>query len=820
MPDPANAHAAAHQDSAGWPPRRWVPPAVITLLPWLVFLPVTLLQRTFAFGDVQCYFYPYHVLPASLVKQGALPLWNPFAFSGLPLLADGQTALFYPPNWLFFVLPGAAALNFDTLAQFSLAGVGMYLLMRAFGLRQLPAFFGAAVYMLCGCLTARVVHLSILSGAALMPMALFCVERAFRERCEAGPGPAARPIRARWFVAASAVVALQAFAGHPQVPVYTGLALGMFALFRGVACWRETGQPRWLFRLPALVAGVYVLGVGLAAVQLLPWAELGALSTRAAGISFNLIFSTSMARSEWILQVFPYLYGSLVAGPFADQPMTLGLAGRFIEHSAYVGMLTPGLAAYGLLSWRSPATGGAAGSAGRYAIPFFAALGVVGLLLAVGWGTPLAHVVYRLPVIGKLRAVERALLLADFAAAGLAAFGLQRLLEAGAPAATRRRRWLAVIGAGLAALPVALVFLASQSWFQRLMNLPAEAVANLHPLRPNAAVPILLAWASAALLAWWSRHPASRLTLALAAGLLLVDLGGYAAVYNPTADIGYYDRRPDVLAAFEGAPRPFRKATFLPKYDPYSPTTFATLGMSWGMVFGIEDVNGFNSLQTRRYTDYVFGPDEGDVSYGLLGDSRLLRPESPVLSSLNVRYVLLPAGSTLPVGAGLRRVWEDADVTVYENTRAYPRVFFAESVEATTDAAAVLRTVTSDGFSGRERALVETTDDLRISDTADPQDTVAISAWTPNRFEVMSSTATRRLLVLSEMDFPGWEAKVDGAATPVYRTNYLFRGVVVPPGRHSVEFSYRPRTVPIGAAVSALACLAALAIVAAGRRQR
>ena len=151
-----------------------------------------MLWRVFFHGDIHAYFYPYHVLPAALLTHGELPLWNPYAFSGIPLLADGQTALFHPASWLFFVLPAGAALNYSILSQFSLAGVGMFWLLRTLGLRQLPACVGAVTFMFCGGLTARVVHLSILGGAALMPWALACVERAFRERPEPGSGRSRR----------------------------------------------------------------------------------------------------------------------------------------------------------------------------------------------------------------------------------------------------------------------------------------------------------------------------------------------------------------------------------------------------------------------------------------------------------------------------------------------------------------------------------------------------------------------------------------------------------------------------------------------------
>jgi uncharacterized membrane protein YfhO len=100
------------------------------------------------------------------------------------------------------------------------------------------------------------------------------------------------------------------------------------------------------------------------------------------------------------------------------------------------------------------------------------------------------------------------------------------------------------------------------------------------------------------------------------------------------------------------------------------------------------------------------------------------------------------------------------------------------------------------------------------------QDAVALTAWSPNQLTLASTTATPRFLVLSEMYSPGWTAAVDGVPTPIYRTNYLFRGVVVPAGQHTVTFDYRPRSVLAGAAVSGVALIIALAMLVAGRRRR
>jgi hypothetical protein len=818
---------AAYTHTWIWRLRAPLVVAALLLLPMIVFLRLALLRDVFYFHDVQYYFYPYHALAATLVGNGQLPLWNPYAFSGLPLIGDGQTAMFYPPNWLFFLLPGSAALNYDVLLQFSIAGISLFLFARSLGLWRLPAFLGAVAYMFCGFMTARVVHLSILSGAALLPLLFLCVERALHTGSR------------RWFAAAAGAVALQALAGHPQVPVYSALAIAIYTLVRAGERWWSTREPRWLYAMPVRLAGIYLLGYGLAAIQLAPWVELGSFSPRAAGASFDFVFGGSMAGSNWLLFLFPYLYGSIAPGIYGAQPLGIATAVKLWEHSAYVGILPLALAAYALLGLGRlpgraqddgrpttddrrrttddgrPTTDDASpivdGSSHWFLLCAFALIMVVGLLIAAGKHTPFAHLIYLTPVIGKLRDVERALALVAFALAVLAAFGMQRLIALD----PRRQRVvhpsLLLVAIAIVLLPVGVLWLAQRQSFQQAMNLLPQEISNLHLQRPNAGVPLSLALLSAALLLWWSRRRAGAISQALAIGLVLLDLGGYAAAFNPTTDPQLYRRQPDVLTAWSAESAPFRKATMLPGNDLDNRTAQETLAVSWGLVYGVEDINGFNSLQPRRYTDYLFGPQVGDVSYGLLNNEQLLRPQSPILSALNVKYVLVPSDVALQIHHSFRQVYANAQVRVYENPQVYPRAYFADTLGVETDPQTLLRTVTADGFDGRRLALVESDQPpvLQPSGGATNEDTVSITQLSANQIMLATSTAQPRFLVLSEMYFPGWHATIDGVETPIYRTNYLFRGIAVPAGQHTVMFVYRPVSALIGAVIS----LVALALI-------
>jgi uncharacterized membrane protein YfhO len=73
--------------------------------------------------------------------------------------------------------------------------------------------------------------------------------------------------------------------------------------------------------------------------------------------------------------------------------------------------------------------------------------------------------------------------------------------------------------------------------------------------------------------------------------------------------------------------------------------------------------------------------------------------------------------------------------------------------------------------------------------------------------------------MLNDANYPGWLAYVNGKPTPILDANYLFRGVILPAGRSTVEFVYEPASFRVGALIS-IAALAALIILALHSRMR
>lgn len=100
--------------------------------------------------DVVSFIYPVQMLAIDLLKAGQFPLWNPYIFTGSPLLANFQSAPFSPTNFLYFLFDSLTAWSIQIMAQHFLAIVFTFLLLRYWNVSKLGALFGGLVFGFSG----------------------------------------------------------------------------------------------------------------------------------------------------------------------------------------------------------------------------------------------------------------------------------------------------------------------------------------------------------------------------------------------------------------------------------------------------------------------------------------------------------------------------------------------------------------------------------------------------------------------------------------------------------------------------------------------
>jgi len=371
--------------------------ALLFLLAAAMFLPALVRQEVFTIRDHFDYFQPLRFFTAQELKAGHLPLWNPYSASGEPWLANPQTGVFYPPAWLFLVLPFQTAYMLFLLVHVVILGWGAYLLFARTG-SQGAAMVGAAVAMFCGPTLSLLDINNNLATLAWLPLVMGCAAE-------------------RSWIRGGFALAMAFLGGEPFFAAMGGL-LYVVVGWSGrqvVGSQRAAGtrQPGDLTTRQPIIAIVLaaLTSIGLCAVQLFPFLEVIADSDRASGMTPDQILRDSMPLRDWLRVAIPPTFRGDAFDPHLGQ--------HFIP-VIYLGMLGVALALIGLTSIR------------RRHVQGWVALLVFSILIGAGpaFLAQLPLTLFRYPA--------RLVPLGALAVAGLAAAGWERIRSA-------NRRWLDLV---------------------------------------------------------------------------------------------------------------------------------------------------------------------------------------------------------------------------------------------------------------------------------------------------------------------------------------------------------------------------------------
>ncbi len=341
---------------------------------------------------------PRRALAAQALRQGRLPHWTPLLGNGYPLLAEGQSGLFYPTTLpLFLALPLPLATNLTLLSTLGLAMLGGYVLARAHGIRPGAAAITALAWGLGAVMVLRLKHVNLVQVIAWLPASLACVEALLRSG------------RARWSLLACAIWALQILAGHPHAAYLSGLGVVLYFLTRWVC--GDAVRPT---RAAALLAGAALGALALSAIQWMPTAELVQVSLRGRPFTWEAATAYPFRLTDLARLVRPFAGGNPAE---ATVPLQ-GLAetGVFWESHAYLGLVPLALALAAPFLRRERRTTGLALAA---LLCLVLALGRTGGLYWLAWKLLPGFSLFRFPARFLILFAALMALLAGLGAEGL-----------------------------------------------------------------------------------------------------------------------------------------------------------------------------------------------------------------------------------------------------------------------------------------------------------------------------------------------------------------------------------------------------------------
>jgi len=785
--------------------RRLVRPQFlfVILTPLILFSPLLFSGKAMFWGTPSTQFIPWWTYASEILRSGRLPTWNPYLGMGAPLIANYQSAIFYPPNWTYVLLDWLGGTPLMAWGQalvaavhLAWAGIGMVLLVRRLSVGELGQTIAGISYGLSGYLVSRSGFLSINSAVAWLPWVILSVTALidgieFESRNEGSEIHSLPKMKSflrsktlRPFLWLSVVLGLLLLAGHAQIAWYTLVLAFAWALIMTIKKFnRNSFWKTWVLFIIAVF-----FSVSLAAVQLLPTVEYLMESQRSSSVDYESAMSYSLWPWQLITLIAPDLFGNPVNGDY------WGYA-NYWEEAIYIGLAPFLLAMVAIAAWFRKRERGR-DSWGVH-VPALAVIILLSFLLALGWYTPVFPWLYRhIPTFDMFQGPVRISLLAVFSLSVLAGIGAELWRRPSG----RTLYWsrLGVMGAaGVTASALAAWFLKElteinlEGSFIRSLAMAGFwgvgfgiltlTVPKSHGAGKSGEFRSQWYWAACSwiavdlLFASWGIIPG-------------IDRNFYADVETSGSKVRsmvgggrlYLPAEAEKVLKFEQF---FRFESFdPPKGENGWDRLRTSLLPNLTLLARIPSANNFDPLLPERYANWISSLSDMDGE---------MREKLTSLMGVSVLEILPEEGE---VG--------------FISQKSIPRISWVPCAIAASSGDVAFDLVFGGEVQFEDTAVIEGVEapDEECEKGAQPVLHTRIDE--PHRLVVESKAADPGYLVVSDVWYPGWRAYLDGRPADMKRANYLFRGLSIPAGEHVIEMRYQPISLLVGALVSAAAWLA------------
>ena len=798
------------------------------------FSPILFFGQAFFDEEQIGFYYPHSFFYGRALQEGTSLLWNNGYYAGISVPFDQFVSSYFPINRLLFsVLPWIDAHHWSIFIGILLGCIFAYFFGRSFDFSRSASFILSSSYLLAA--TFGWLDMTLSAWSFFMIPALFlAILKASRGE---------RPLL--WTILGGVFIGIGFLAGFAQVTIYGYVIAGIFALY--LTFVRESGAdtdsrksdfPRKDFGQfrPLLAFGAMtILGILLSLPQTLPSILSVGDSIRSTSHALQNIFPLKIANlSLFILPEYfniPFLGGGSYGFYVGALPFLAMLLGFFLIRTKiqlffaviYAGLL---LVSFHIppLSWLNdylpPFSRFSSSSrwivVASFPLAFLAASYYENLLRAgvlserekrifrvIGWGLVVLFLMLVMLNVG----------LAIFAKTPNLENSFLDWYFRGKILSFPREHYLNVLGLAI-----------------------QDARSALSLLDWRIIVPLLLLAASFFLIKRFRegrlvKERFEKIAVALVVfNVILIPLANLNRAFFPTS---VFSEKPRIVRAIEGLeddPETFRIVGFLIGESMFREITSKRklsvpenaeflreiLALNTNVFYGIDRLDGAEYYRTLRHNlilDTVIFPRALDVfdrkalssvkgplhrvynaevlrTATLEEKIQLFLTRLPLLSAFNVKYIysLIPLShpdlEEIPLPAVSSA---DRALRLYRNKKVLPRVYFAESPTFFSGDENELLGMMADNKDFREMTFIECDS---CPAAGDGSGIIKILRYEDGLFQAEADTAKGAWLVFNESFSPGWEARIDGIETKIYRANYIMQGIYVPSGSHKIEFQH------------------------------
>jgi hypothetical protein len=741
-------------------------------------------------------------------EQGIFPLWNPYIFCGMPsygsLTYSGDrffdltgTVLGYITKIFRYVLTLNSPVGWVIFYYFAFS-VGMYVLTFSKVNSKMAALIAAlgAIFSTYIIEWIMIGHNTKIAVICWLPWLLLLIEKL--------------RIKFDWKYAILLIPTFHFIflPGHVQMIFYVFLTLGFYFLFFFIQEIVQKQNWKGVLIAGCVVAFAAVFAFAMDADKYLSVLEYNPYSMRGAapivkepgadaktlegGLAYDYATDWSFAPGEMMTFLIPSWYGFGIHtydGKLTTRPLKVNTywgPERWVNNPPYMGIIILLFAVYGFIRFRKEPF-----------VQFLAVLIVFSLLVAFGREFPLVYdLMFKyFPYFNKFRIPIMILVLVHTFIPLVAAYGISSVINSktGLSSEAEKKWKYAIYGtAGFLVLAVVgrSIFVDIYSGFFPLKEMgssivrmvgtrQAEVVSEFYNFIVNTAMTdlyVALVLTIVSLGACWlylrGSLKFSTLSFILVAAVVtdLWRVDAKPMEPKPQRDQQAYFAAPEYVKFLQRDTTIFRTLTFIDGQPPYDNTL---------AYWKIQNAYGYQGAKMRAFQDMA---DVGGMGNPL------------VWQLMDVKYII---SNTPDSSSMLQLVYNGNERKVYFNRASLPRAFFVNRYEVASGLD-ILKKIAALAFNPTDVAYFMEDPKIQVDP---PRNGTRVDYVHYGMQEfTMDVTATgNNLLFLSETYYPnGWKAYLDGKDIPIYRLDYLFRGVVVPPGTHTLEMKFEPRGFAIG----------------------
>jgi len=686
------------------------------------------------------------------LRNGHLPLWNPFTYGGQPFLGGFESAVLYPPNLLFLCLQLSRALNFSMLLHLVILGWGTERWASRRGLNPWVAgLAGFFVMPLSGAVFPHIYagHLPAICTMAWAPWIFLGLETWIWQGNRRG------------LFLASAAICLQILAGHAQYLFYTAVAAGIQSVVLSVA------EPAARRRAIPAVAGCYLTAIALGAAQLL--AGLATEGIRQKKLDYDFAAMFGFPPENFLTVIAPGFFGNLGTSVYWGRCYLW-------EMSLFIGAVGPLLIAIALCD------------KGRKRRRVILDLVIAGLLLvlALGAHTTVFDLLYGFaPGFAHFRGWSKFIFPATLFLVLVMATGVDFLLREKTP---RTIAWAGLL-AGLITGGAGFVLLVNPNGIAEFLHLvstshesylaPATFIQAdfIHEAGIHAGLSLglagLILLTAGVILLFSRKQPLLRWALP---GLLVLEMIGFAAGQVTVSHVS--DAMPGALRQFvEAHPGDYRVLNFAHPNN--------------GFLLGASDLGGNNPSPLRRYAEFINFTQGGDPDH--VTQYLPFKTIVPLYAMLRLRYAFVPTSEGVRV--------------VESPIPPLPRLLLVSDEKVLARRSALFSAMHDPSFDPSKTVLLESEPEPHPESGA--IGTAKLISDLPNQLIIEADANRPTLLLITDLYDHNWhvEALPDSAQQSYHLmpADYILRAVPLAAGHHHLQIVYAPTAFSIGLGISVVA---------------